>query len=72
MPNDGDAQILQILRREAGKELFRNSVIAEGGLVLFKSKAPQPHCHIHDSALSGFRLIINRRWLFVYGSLVSQ
>ena len=39
MPNDGDAQILQILRREDGKESFRNSVVAESGLVLLKAKA---------------------------------
>ena len=50
MPNDGDAQILQILRREAGKELFRNSVLAESGVVLFKAKAPQPDHHVHDGA----------------------
>ena len=23
---------------------------AEGGLVLFKAKAPQPACHVHDGA----------------------
>jgi hypothetical protein len=34
MSNDGEAQILQVLRREAGKELFRDSVLAESGLVL--------------------------------------
>ena len=32
MPNDGDAQVLQVPRREARKELFRNGVLAEGGL----------------------------------------
>jgi hypothetical protein len=33
MPDDRDAQILQVLRREAGKKLFRNRVLAESGLV---------------------------------------
>jgi hypothetical protein len=55
MPNDGDAQILQVLRREARKELFRDSVLAESGLLFLKAKAPQPHCQVqvHDSALAG-------------------
>jgi len=26
---------------------------AESGLVLLKAKRPQPHCQVHDSALSG-------------------
>ena len=60
MPNDGYAQILQILRREARKELFRNGVLAEGSLVLFEAKAPQPHCQIHDSALIAFGRMIGR------------
>jgi hypothetical protein len=50
MSNDGDAQILQVLRREAGKQLFRDSVLTQSGLVLLKTKAPQPACHVHDTA----------------------
>jgi hypothetical protein len=43
----------EMKEREAGKELFRDSVLAESGLVLFEAKAPQPHCQVHDSALVG-------------------
>ena len=50
MPDDRDAQILQVLRREAGKKLFRNRVLAESGLLGLKAKAPQPACHVHDTA----------------------
>ena len=49
MPNDRDAQILQILRREAGKEFFRDGVLAESGLVLLKAKAPQPTVNVQVS-----------------------
>jgi hypothetical protein len=38
MPNDSDSQVLQVTRREAGKELFRDGVVAESGLLLLKAK----------------------------------
>jgi hypothetical protein len=47
-------QILHVFCRQLRQDLFVNSVFAESGLVLLKAKAPQPHCQIHDSALSGF------------------
>ena len=56
MPNDGDAQVLQVLRRKARQDLFRDCVLAESGLVLFKAKAPQPACHVHKTAAVAQRL----------------
>ena len=44
MPNDGDAQVLQVLRREARKELFR---------IAFSRKAASPNelCRCDQSIL---------------------
>ena len=55
VPYNGDVQILQVLRCQAGQDLFADRVLAENGLVLFETNAPQPHCQVktHDSALVG-------------------
>src|SRR5215813_12722751 len=71
MPNDGYAQVLQILRGQARQNFFCNGIFAESSLVLLKAKAPQPHCQVHDSALVG-RHIIDRRWRFVYRVVVCR
>jgi hypothetical protein len=50
MTNRADADFLQVLCREAWQDLFGNLILAESGLISLKAEAPQPHCHIHDSA----------------------
>ncbi len=42
VPNDTDAQILEVLRRQVRQDRFVNLVPAEGRLVPFEAKAPQP------------------------------
>src|SRR5262249_36385346 len=59
MPKDEDAQILQILGREARKEPFRNGVLAECRLILAEAQAPQPDHDVLDSAL--FRVAAHHR-----------
>src|SRR5262249_22155811 len=48
MPKDEDAQILQILGREARKEPCRNGVLAECRLILAEAQAPQPDHDVLD------------------------
>jgi hypothetical protein len=55
MTNRADADFLQVLRREAWQDLFTNLVLAECGLVLPKTQAPQPDHNVHDGAY-------NRGW----------
>jgi hypothetical protein len=42
--------IWDVFCREFRQDCFVNTVLAEGGLVLFKAKAPQPACHVYDGA----------------------
>jgi hypothetical protein len=42
VPDDTDAQILQVLRRQVRQYRLIDLVFAESGLVPFKAKAPQP------------------------------
>jgi hypothetical protein len=42
MTNRADADLLQVLRREARQGLFVNLVLAEFRLVSFEAEAPQP------------------------------
>src|SRR6476661_2246809 len=61
MPDDGDAQILQVLRRQLRQDLFADRIVAESGLVLFEAEAPQPDHDVHNSAPnSGLPYIIMR------------
>jgi hypothetical protein len=50
MADSSYTQILHVFCREFRQDCFVNSVLAEGGLVLFKAKAPQPDHDVHDSA----------------------
>ena len=51
VPHRRDFKLLQSLMRQARKNRLINFVFAECLLVLFETKAPQPHCQVHDSAL---------------------
>jgi hypothetical protein len=52
---DPERDFLQVLRREAWQDLFANLILAECGLVLPKTQAPQPDHNVHDGAY-------NRGW----------
>ena len=46
-----DTELLQVLIRQIGQDAVVYRVIAKRGLVLLKAKAPQPACHVHDTAV---------------------
>ena len=48
MPDSRDAQLLEVVRRQADENFFINRVFAESSLVLFKAKAPQPGLKLHE------------------------
>ena len=50
MPDDADAKLLQVLRRQARKNRLVNLVLAERSLILSEAKAPQPDHDVHDGA----------------------
>lgn len=50
MPDKADAQILQVLRRQAWQDPLVDRIVAECSLVLFKAEAPQPTSEVHDRA----------------------
>ena len=50
MPDNADAQILQVFRRQARKNRFVNLVLAERSLISFEAKAPQPTSEVHNGA----------------------
>ena len=50
MPNHGDAQVLQVLRRQVGQDLLADLILAECRLILFEAKPPQPNS---ESSMSG-------------------
>lgn len=52
MPDDADAQILQVFRRQVRQDRFVNLVTAERSLILSEAKAPQPNHDVHDGALT--------------------
>ena len=54
MSNNGDAEVLEVLRRHIGQDAIIYRVIAKHGLVLLKAKAPKQACHIHDGAQLSF------------------
>ena len=50
MPDDADAKILQVFRRQARQDRLVNLVLAERSLILSEAKAPQPDHDVHDGA----------------------
>jgi len=46
MTNKADAQILQVLRRQARQDLAVDRIIAVCHLVLFEAQAPQPTVNV--------------------------
>ena len=50
MPNNGDAKILQVLRRQSRQDRVVDLVVAECRLVLFEAEPPQPTSDIHSGA----------------------
>jgi hypothetical protein len=50
VPDNDDAKILQVIRRQAGQEGVVNFVVAECRLVPFEAKAPQPFPEVHGCA----------------------
>ena len=42
MPDNNDAKVPQVLRRQARQDLLRDLVFAERRLITFEAKAPQP------------------------------
>ncbi|MGA8901180.1 MAG: hypothetical protein WB528_17075 [Bradyrhizobium sp.] len=55
MSDDRYAEILQIVGRQAPKNLVVNLIIAKGGLVLPEADASQPFAHIHGHVLAMVR-----------------
>jgi hypothetical protein len=52
------AKLLQVLFRQTRKNHLINLVLAEGPLIPFEAKAPQPTPEVHDIALNGLSLMI--------------
>ena len=50
MTNSSNAKLLQVLRRQAGKDRFVYLILAECGLILSKAQAPQPDRDVHFGA----------------------
>ena len=50
MSNNGDAEVLEVLRRQIGQNRFVYLILAECRLILPKAKAPQPDHNVHDGA----------------------
>jgi hypothetical protein len=51
VPDDANAQILQVLSRQARQDGFVDLVIAESRLIPFEAKAPQPTSEVHEASL---------------------
>ena len=52
MPDNADAKILQVLRRQARQDRVVDCVLAERRLILSKAQAPQPSTDVHNGALT--------------------
>ena len=50
MSDDTDAQVLQVLRRQARKNRLVNLVVSECPFVSFEAKVPQPNQDVHGGA----------------------
>ena len=60
MPDDADAQILQVVRRQIRQDRVVYLVLAERSLILSKAKAPQPDHDVHDGP--ELRRAVYHRW----------
>ena len=58
MPDDRDAQIVDVLRRQARQDRFVDRVVAERSLVLVEAEASQPTPDVHVGALLGSGIIV--------------
>ena len=58
MPNDTDAQVLQVFRRQARKDRLVNLVLAEDRLVLPEAQTPQPTPEVPYGTLNGLLMIV--------------
>ena len=52
MPDNTDAQILQVVCRQGRQDRLVNLIFAECRLVPFEAKAPQPTPDVHHRALT--------------------
>jgi hypothetical protein len=52
VPDEANAQILQVLRRQVRQDRVVDRVLAERRLMLFETEAPQPTSEVHDGALA--------------------
>ena len=52
VPDDADAQILQVLRRQALQDPLVDFIVAERRLIPFEAKATQPLPEVHSRALN--------------------
>ena len=50
MPDQSDTKILQVLRRQTRQDRVVNPILAEGRLILFEAKPPQPTSDVHGGA----------------------
>ena len=50
MPNGRDAELLQVLLRQAREDRLVYLILAECRLVFFEAQAPQPDHNVHDGA----------------------
>ena len=58
MPQCCDAELLQVLFRQARKDRLVYLVLAECRLILPEAKAPQPDHNVHDMSQSGVAAIM--------------
>jgi hypothetical protein len=58
MSDDADAQIFQVLGRQARQDRVVDCVVPESILVLCEAEAPQPTPNVHDDALPPSRRMI--------------
>src|SRR6516162_10150181 len=58
MPNNTDAQILQVVCRQGRQDRLVDLIFAECRLVPFEAKAPQPTPDVHHRALTLARRVI--------------
>jgi len=47
MPDNSDTKVLQVLRRQTRQDRVVDLVFAEGRLILFEAKTPQPTSDVH-------------------------
>jgi hypothetical protein len=53
MPNDADAHILKVFRRQVRQDLLIDRVLAEGRLILTKAQVSEPRTDINGGARAG-------------------